>query len=179
MDFLSAILSHYHYVILVLFYISIVIAAVRSRAAKLEHIPGPFLAKYTDALRAYMAFKYSGREVNLYMKLHKKYGQVVRIGPRTVSVLDPRAVPVIYNVKARLSKVCKNNFAFSWIRYISSFSTSRFTISIDFQRPTIQGCWCARQRVSNPGRGYTRKVQKTNTACVLLDFIERLRTLCG
>jgi hypothetical protein len=53
-----------------------------------------------------MAFKYSGREVNLYMKLHQKYGNVVRIGPRSVSVLDPRAVPIIHNVKARLSKVC-------------------------------------------------------------------------
>jgi hypothetical protein len=107
MDFLSVILAHYHYVILVLISTSIIIAVVRSRVARLEHIPGPFLAKYTDALRAYMAFKYSGREVNLYMKLHRKYGQVVRIGPRSVSVLDPRAVPVIYNVKARLNKVCK------------------------------------------------------------------------
>jgi hypothetical protein len=52
-----------------------------------------------------MAFKYSGREVSLYMKLHGEYGDIVRIGPRSVSVLDPRAIPVIYNVKARLSKV--------------------------------------------------------------------------
>jgi hypothetical protein len=114
MGFLSPLLGQY-YVILVLFSVSIIIAVARSRAARIDHIPGPFLAKYTDALRAYMAFKYSGREVNLYMKLHKKYGQVVRIGPRTVSVLDPRAVPVIYNVKARLSKVCKSIFGNSWI----------------------------------------------------------------
>lgn len=57
--------------------------------------------------------------------------------------------------------------------------TNKLTISIDFQRPTIQSCWCARQRVSNPGRGHARKVQKTSTACILLDFIERLRAICG
>jgi hypothetical protein len=105
MEPLSTVLDHPYYAILALVSASLVIAIVRSRAAGLEHIPGPFLAKYTDALRAYMAFKYSGREVNLFMKLHQQYGDVVRIGPRSVSVLDTRAVPVIYNVKARLSKV--------------------------------------------------------------------------
>ncbi len=106
MEPLSAILDCPYYALLVLVSACLVIAVLRSRAAGIEHIPGPFLAKYTDALRAYMAFKYSGREVNLYMKLHEKYGDVVRIGPQSVSVLDPRAVSVIYNVKARLSKVC-------------------------------------------------------------------------
>ncbi|KAN0112205.1 benzoate 4-monooxygenase cytochrome P450 [Hyaloscypha variabilis] len=104
MEPLSAVLDLPYYAILVLVFASLVIAVVRSRAAGLEQIPGPFLAKYTDALRAYMAFKYSGREVNLFMKLHQQYRDVVRIGPRSVSVLDPRAVSVIYNVKARLSK---------------------------------------------------------------------------
>ena len=82
------------------------VTVVRSKAARIDHIPGPFLARYTNVLRAYMAVKYSGREVNLYMKLHRKYGDVVRVGPQTVSVLDPKAVSIIYNVKARLRKVC-------------------------------------------------------------------------
>ena len=84
----------------------IAIAVLRSRAAGIDHIPGPFMSKYTDALRAYMAYKYSGREENLFMNLHRKYGDVVRIGPRSVSVLDPRAVSTLYGVKARLNKVC-------------------------------------------------------------------------
>ena len=121
MKFLSNIESHPYYVLLTVAVGCLIIAVVRSKKAGIDHVPGPFLAKYTDALRAYMAVKYSGREVNLYMKLHRKYGDVVRIGPRTVSVLDPKAVSVIYNVKARLSKVY---FAISMFNYFVNFGIS-------------------------------------------------------
>ena len=73
----------------------------------LRTIPGPTIARYTDLLRAALAIKYSGRDINLYMKLHSEYGDVVRVGPRSVSVLDPAAIPAIYGVKARLEKVSR------------------------------------------------------------------------
>jgi hypothetical protein len=82
------------------------IAVVRSRAALLDHVPGPWLSRYTDALRAYLTMKYSGQDVNLYMKLHSQDGDVVRVGPRSVSVLDPQAILTIYGLNARLNKVC-------------------------------------------------------------------------
>lgn len=93
---------YYGLVVFVVGYV--LVAVVRSRSYGLEHVPGPWLSRYTDALRAYMAHKYSGQDVNLYMKLHAKYGDVVRVGPRSISVLDPQAIPTIYGVKARLNK---------------------------------------------------------------------------
>lgn len=33
---------------------------LRSRSARLGHLPGPFLAKYSDAWRAYQAWTYFG-----------------------------------------------------------------------------------------------------------------------
>jgi hypothetical protein len=95
-----------YYSVLTIFLTCVIIAVVRSRAAGLDHVPGPWLSRYTDALRPYLAIKYSGQDVNLFMKLHSKYGDVVRVGLRSVSVLDPLAIPTIYGVKARLNKVC-------------------------------------------------------------------------
>jgi hypothetical protein len=95
----------YSYSALAILIASLAIAVIRSHAARLQHVPGPWLSRYTDLLRAFLAMKYSGQEVNLYMKLHSKYGDVVRVGPRSVSVLDPQAIPTIYGVKARLNKV--------------------------------------------------------------------------
>ena len=93
------------YAVLGLVFASLIFALVKSRAYKLDHVPGPFLSRYTDAYRAYLAWKYSGQDVNLYMKVHSIYGDVVRLGPRSISVLDPAAIPSIYGVKARLNKV--------------------------------------------------------------------------
>ena len=39
------------------------------------------------------------------IKLHQKYGKVVRIGPNMVSVGDPEAVSVIYGMNPALEKV--------------------------------------------------------------------------
>ena len=73
--------------------------------AGLSEIPGPFLARYTDAWRLYVAWRYAGHENEVYGSLKEQYGDVIRIGPRAVTVLDPRAVPIIYGVKSRLAKV--------------------------------------------------------------------------
>lgn len=94
------------YAVLALVCASLIFALIKSKAYKLDHVPGPFLSRYTDAYRAYMAWKYSGQDVNLYMKVHSIYGDVVRVGPRSISVLDPAAIPAIYGVKARFNKVC-------------------------------------------------------------------------
>jgi len=40
------------------------------------------------------------------MKIHSMYGDVVWIGLRSVSVLEPAAVSSTYGVKARFNKVC-------------------------------------------------------------------------
>ncbi|KAF2096181.1 cytochrome P450 [Rhizodiscina lignyota] len=60
-------------------------------------IKGPFVASLTNAWRAskmrqpfYAEYVYS---------LHQKYGKLVRLGPRYVSVADPAAIPIIYGTR--------------------------------------------------------------------------------
>lgn len=47
-------------------------------------IPGPFLARFTSLYRAWLVYKRNAHDVQL--GLHRKYGNVVRLGPDTVSV---------------------------------------------------------------------------------------------
>ncbi len=80
---------------------------VNSKKARLSHIPGPFLARYTNAWSLYIAWKcvnHANRTV-VQQKLQARYGDVVRTGPRSVTVLDPAAVSVIYGVRSKLDKV--------------------------------------------------------------------------
>lgn len=83
-----------------------------SRRAKLSHIPGPWQARYTDAWSLHAAWKISSAprtsqsQVKLahYKRLQALYGDVVRVGPRTVIVFDAAAVPTVYGVRAKLDK---------------------------------------------------------------------------
>ncbi len=89
---------------------------ISSWRANLFHIPGPFLARYTDAWTLYSAWRTlrRGDKIEYYNQLQARYGDVIRIGPKSVLVLDPAAVPVIYGVRAKLDKVIDNSL--SWVR---------------------------------------------------------------
>lgn len=65
---------------------------------RLNHIPGPFLAAFTDYWRLFVVW---GRcpEVT-HRQLHEKYGDLVRIGPKTVLVADRDSVKKIYALNA-------------------------------------------------------------------------------
>ena len=78
-----------------------------SKRAGLSHIPGPFWARYTDVWALYIAWKglRYGNKVEVQRALQAWYGDVIRTGPRSVTVLDPAAVPVIYGVRSKLDKV--------------------------------------------------------------------------
>jgi hypothetical protein len=80
---------------------------LNSRNGRLSHIPGPFLARYTDAWSLYAAWRTLrlGNKVDMQRDLRARYGDVVRTGPRSVTVFDPAAVPVIYGVRSKLDKV--------------------------------------------------------------------------
>lgn len=88
-----------------------------SRNAKLSHIPGPWIARYTDAWALYNSWRIlrarqAGGPRNdspRHRALQKRYGDVVRVGPRSVLVYDARAVPVIYSLRSRLEKVQRTN----------------------------------------------------------------------
>ena len=82
-------------------------SVLSSRRAGLSHIPGPFVARYTNAWSLYIAWlgiRY-GHKIGVQRKIRAQYGDVVRTGPRSVTVFDPAAVPVIYGVRSKLEKV--------------------------------------------------------------------------
>lgn len=69
----------------------------------LNIFPGPFWAHLTDIWR-YIDVK--GRRPELtHIALHRKYGDIVRLGPRTLSFADPKATKVIYGLNKGFTKV--------------------------------------------------------------------------
>ncbi|KAI8163998.1 Cytochrome P450 monooxygenase andK [Colletotrichum sp. SAR 10_70] len=62
----------------------------------LNKYPGPFLASLTDWWR-FFDVKGQRPEVT-HQKLHQKYGDVVRLGPNTLSFADPAALKTIYGL---------------------------------------------------------------------------------
>ncbi|KAH7254430.1 hypothetical protein MRS44_016890 [Fusarium solani] len=68
----------------------------------LNKIPGPWLAGFTDLWRLFIVRGRRAQEVHI--ELHKKYGPMVRLGPRAVSVADPEAIKIIYSPSSGYSK---------------------------------------------------------------------------
>jgi len=69
----------------------------------LNHIHGPSLAGWTKLWRLNDVRK--GQAHMTAIKLHKKYGKLVRTAPKVVDVSDPSMIPVIYNIKGDFKKV--------------------------------------------------------------------------
>lgn len=69
----------------------------------ISSVPGPFLAAWTDLWRFFIAW---GRHAEqTHVRLHEKYGPLVRLGPNSVSISDPGAVKVIYGLTSGYVKV--------------------------------------------------------------------------
>ena len=65
-------------------------------------IPGPFLASFSRLwIRGSVA---SGRAEHTQRALHKKYGHLVRIATNEISISDPAAIKIIYNIKSGFTK---------------------------------------------------------------------------
>lgn len=75
----------------------------RQYFSPLRKIPGPFWAGLTDLWRLLMVLR--GRPHEEQRALHDKYGDVVRLGPNTLSFSNPQAVGDIYSGKSRNRKV--------------------------------------------------------------------------
>lgn len=73
----------------------------------LNKYPGPFLASITDWWRFWIVYK---RRPELeHIKLHEKYGEVVRLGPNCLSFSDPKALKTIYGLNKGFVKVSLPN----------------------------------------------------------------------
>lgn len=69
---------------------------------KLHEYPGPFLASLTDWWRF---FDVLGRRPEVtHIRLHEKYGDIVRLGPNALSFADPSALKVIYGLNKGFTK---------------------------------------------------------------------------
>jgi hypothetical protein len=63
---------------------------------KLNQYPGHWLAGYTDWWRFYDNL--TRKTEKTHVELHRKYGDVVRLGPNVLSIADPRAIKIIYGL---------------------------------------------------------------------------------
>ncbi|KAF3171428.1 hypothetical protein TWF225_010599 [Orbilia oligospora] len=80
----------------------LILAILFRNYLRLRRIPGPFLAGLTNLWRVYYVKK--GDAQDTYIRLHKKYGNVVRVGPNCVSVSGLDAIQAIYNVQDKFPK---------------------------------------------------------------------------
>lgn len=72
--------------------------------SRLKHIPGPFIAKFTNLYRFILARR---GFLHLYLDVaHKRYGPAVRFGPNLVCICDPEAIPTIFNHRGGFPKAC-------------------------------------------------------------------------
>jgi len=69
----------------------------------LRAFPGPVIAKFTDAWRAFLNSQWHpDRHVR---KWHRRWGTAVRIGPNAISISDPTMIKVIYTTRDSWAKV--------------------------------------------------------------------------
>lgn len=82
----------------------LILLLLRNRFRKgLSDIPGPTLAKYTRLWKLHNVWK--GDHHNTAIALHREHGHLVRIGPKHISVGDPKAIPIIYGLNKGFTKV--------------------------------------------------------------------------
>ncbi|KAJ5328320.1 cytochrome P450 [Penicillium brevicompactum] len=68
----------------------------------LRSIPGPFIARSSCLYRPWKISK--GDAPDFYRRLHEKYGPIVRTGPNTVDISDPKALSTIYGISSKFLK---------------------------------------------------------------------------
>jgi hypothetical protein len=69
----------------------------------LNKYPGPFVASLTDWWR--LVDVWGRRPEVTHRALHKKHGDVVRLGPNSLSFADPKALKTIYGLNKGFIKV--------------------------------------------------------------------------
>lgn len=88
----------------------------------LNKYPGPFVASLTDWWR--FRDVYNRRSEVTHIRLHAKHGDVVRLGPNTLSFADPRALKAIYGLNKGFVKVslCHCSFRSYYLDDVASYS---------------------------------------------------------
>lgn len=66
-------------------------------------IPGPFLARFSDLWRLLVIRR--GAAQDEHLNLHKKYGDIVRIGPNCVILNGYDSINSVYAISQKFEKV--------------------------------------------------------------------------
>ncbi|KAM5353625.1 hypothetical protein ACJ41O_000275 [Fusarium nematophilum] len=90
------------YVVAILLLILFLRFIVQSLRSPLRFIPGPLLARFTDAWYFWNVRNGSFEDVNV--DLHKQHGTIVRYGPNRYSFNDPEAAKTIYGLGTHFPK---------------------------------------------------------------------------
>ncbi|RBA18229.1 hypothetical protein FPRO05_10524 [Fusarium proliferatum] len=85
---------------------------------RLKHIPGPFWATVTEFWLMRKIWK-GESWMDIELRLHEEYGDVVRWGPRNVLFSDPAVIPIIYGTHNVFSKVINGHLKFPFRRSFS------------------------------------------------------------
>ncbi|KAF2101842.1 pisatin demethylase [Rhizodiscina lignyota] len=97
---LLAVLKVYYPVLLPLFLVSWLL--YNKFHGGLNKYPGPSIAAYTNWWRF---FDNLGRRTEYtHINLHRKYGDIVRLGPDCLSFADPKAIKIIYGLNKGFTK---------------------------------------------------------------------------
>ncbi|GAB7358161.1 hypothetical protein MBLNU230_g0316t1 [Neophaeotheca triangularis] len=68
----------------------------------LNKYPGPALAGYTNWWRFFENLSHKTEKTHI--KLHRKHGDIVRLGPNVLSFADPKAIKTIYGLNKGMTK---------------------------------------------------------------------------
>lgn len=100
--------------------IFVTLYAIEYTRSPLKRLPGPFFAKFSDIWRLWIHYKQTHIETQI--KLHARYGDFVRIGPKTVSIADPSLIRTIYSTRGTFLKVSMQADRGQWLELINDKS---------------------------------------------------------
>ncbi|KAM3420810.1 hypothetical protein BST61_g4055 [Cercospora zeina] len=92
-------------------------------------MPGPLLARFTDLYRLLVVWRRDSHDT--YLELHKKHGDLVRIGPNCVSISKPDVVNTIYGISV---KAPKSDFYSVWQNIVDGKRTASLVFTTDEQQ---------------------------------------------
>lgn len=75
----------------------------RSWFHRLRRFPGPFCARLSNLYITFRAFK-NNRLYEEVQQLHRRYGDIVRIGPNELSIIDPHALRALHSNSSPCTK---------------------------------------------------------------------------
>lgn len=71
-------------------------------AAGLRRVPGPLLASVSHLDRLWSCA--NGSQMDYHLKLHERYGSLVRVGPKHISFSDTSLIPLVYSITSKFYK---------------------------------------------------------------------------